>query len=194
MLGLHRDQREQPQRLDVLRVALQDLAVDALGLLELSRAVAARRPCASSSRAGIGAQEGLHDRFGLVRAAGLRQRVHQGELRGLQLRVERDRLAQQADRFVDAAQLQQRAAELLVALGVLRQLDERAPQQRLRLGAAALAVERGAEERQSGSARPGLSASASRQSCSAIAPSPARRNVSARSKAARTSRMSVIAA
>ena len=75
------------------------------------------------------------------------ERVHQGKLRGLQLRVERDRLAQQADGLVDAAGLQERTAQLLVALGVLRQFDEGAPQQRLRLGATALAVERRAEER-----------------------------------------------
>ena len=72
--------------------------------------------------------------------------MHQRELRGLELRVERDRLPQQPDRFVDAAQLQQRASELLVPLGVLRQIDERAPKERLGLRAAALAVERGAEE------------------------------------------------
>ena len=43
--------------------------------------------------------------------------------------------------------MQERTAQLFVALGVLRQFDEGAPQERLRLGATALAVERRAKER-----------------------------------------------
>ena len=146
VLGLHGDQREQPQRLDVLRVAREDLSIDPLGLLELAVAVALGR-LGEQLACWIGAQERLHGCFGLVRATGVCERVHQRELRGLKLRVERDRLPQQPDGFVRAAQLQQRAAEFLVALGVLRQVDERAPQKRLGLRATALAVECGAEER-----------------------------------------------
>ncbi|HKX38588.1 MAG TPA: hypothetical protein VJN20_08040 [Burkholderiales bacterium] len=71
--------------------------------------------------------------------------MHEGKLRRLEFRVQLDGLTQQPDRFVDAAQLQQRAAEFFVSLGVLRQVDEGTPEKRLGLGAAALAVERGAE-------------------------------------------------
>ncbi len=133
------------ERLDVLRVAREDLPIETFGLLELAGAMAFGRLGEQLARR-IGAQESLHGCIGLVRATGLRERVHQRELRGLELRVERDRLPQQPDRFVHAAQLQQRAAEFFVALGVLRQVDERTPQKRLGLRAAALAVERGAEE------------------------------------------------
>ncbi len=85
--------------------------------------------------------------LGLVRPPGLAERLDEGKLRGLQFRVELDRALQAGNRFVGAALLQQAPAQLLVALGIPRFRGEREPEQGLRLLAATLAIERGAEER-----------------------------------------------
>ena len=146
VLALHRDLREQPERLDVLRVALQDLAVHTLGVFELAGAVQCRglrEPLAHR----IGAQEGLHEPFGFVHLPGLVEDLDERELRGLQLRVQLERALQAGNRFVGAGLLQQAPAQLLVALRIPRFRGERQPEQGLRFLAAILAIERGAEER-----------------------------------------------
>jgi hypothetical protein len=66
----------------------------------------------------IGAQECLHELFGLIRATRLLQRAHQRELRRLQLRVE-SRARGAVDRWLrPCGELQQAATKLLVTLGV----------------------------------------------------------------------------
>jgi len=147
VLGVHRNQRQQPQRLDMTRVASQDLAIDRLRLFETSCAVVLGRLCEELS-CRIGPQECLHELFSLVRATGLLQRAHQRELRRLQLRVEFERAAQSIDGFVGAAELQQAATKLLVTLGVAGLLFERASQQWLGLAAATLGVQCRAEQRE----------------------------------------------
>ena len=113
VLGLHRDQREQPQRLDVLRVAPQDLAVDRLGLLELAGAMVLRRLGEQFARR-IGAQEGLHGRLGLGDAAGIRERMHQRQAARTAASGRAQRAwRRQSDGFVGAAELQERIGRAL---------------------------------------------------------------------------------
>ena len=67
----------------------------------------------------IVAQEGLHQFPGLLRATGLGQRVDEGELCGLKFRIELERPAKPLDGFINPAELQEAAAEFLMALGVV---------------------------------------------------------------------------
>jgi len=96
---------------------------------------------------GIRAEEFLHRRLRLERAARLGERVHERELRRGKLRLERERAAERCDGLVRAAELQEAAAELLVAFRVVRLVGGQSGEQGLRLVAASLAVQRRAEER-----------------------------------------------
>ena len=69
-------------------------AVDALGILELARAVACRRLREQFARR-VGAQERMHGALGLVRPPRIAERVDEGKLSGLELRFERERVFQQ---------------------------------------------------------------------------------------------------
>jgi hypothetical protein len=142
----HSDQCQQPQCLEIARVASQDVAIDRLGLFEASPAMMLRRLC-DLLACRIGAQERLNHFFSLVSAARLRQRMYQSQLRGLKFRIEFECLAQPFDGFVEAALQEQAAAEFFLAFGVVRLLFERAAQQGLRFLAATLAIQRRTQKR-----------------------------------------------
>ena len=146
LLGAHRNERKQPQGLDVPRIPHEDFTVDLLGFFQSAGALM-RRSLRDQLARRIGAQKGLHQLVRLIATAGLGQRVHQRQLGRLEFRIELERLAQLPDRLVEAALLQEAAAELFKALGITRLFRQRSAQQRLGFLAAALAIQRRTEQR-----------------------------------------------
>ncbi len=137
---------QEPQRLEIARIASQDFAVDPFGVLEAPRALVFRR-FRDEFAGGIGAQECLHQFVGLLLATGFGQRVHERQLCGLQFGIELERLAEPLDGLIDPAELKQAAAEFLLTLGVARFYFEDTAQQRLGFRSASLPIEGRAEQR-----------------------------------------------
>jgi len=126
MLGFHRDQCQQPQCLEIARIATQDFAVDRLSVFEASGAVMLRR-LRNQFAGRIGAQERPHQFICLLCTTGLGQCLHQRQLRRLQFWIELQRPAQPLDGLFEPAEEQQAAAQFFVTLGVARLLFPSVP-------------------------------------------------------------------